>query len=95
MLYGMYAKDIRKYLDLRQQDNLRDFLSKKDLDEIRKIEDEIHWMEKKGYTWKEIYEDLLKEYPDKSKPVKAEKSIKEIRKYKKLAVKENEIKLLK
>jgi len=95
MLYGMYAKEIKEYLDLRQQDNLRDFLSKKDLDEIREIEDEIHWMEKKGYTWKEIYKDLLKEYLDKSKPVKAEKSIKEIRKNKKLAIKENEIKLLK
>jgi len=95
ILYGMHAKDIRSYLNLRQQDNLRDFLSKKDLDKIREIEDEIHWMEKKGYTWQEIYKDLLKEFTNKTKPEKAIKSIKEIIKSKKIAIKENEIKLLK
>jgi len=31
ILFGMYAKEIREYLDLRQQDNLRDFLSTQDL----------------------------------------------------------------
>jgi len=94
ILYGMYAKEIRKYLDLRQQDNLRDFLSTRDLSEIREIEDEIHWMEKKGYTWKEIYSDLLKEYPIKIVPIKADKSIKELKKVNKVAIKDNEIKKL-
>lgn len=94
ILYGMYAKGIKKYLDLRQQDNLRDFLSTKDLSEIREIEDEIHWMEKKGYTWKEIYNDLLKEYPNKIIPIKADKSIKELKKVNRVAIKGNEIKKL-
>ena len=94
ILYGMYAKEIKKYLDLKQQDNLRDHLSKKNLEEIREIEDEIHWMEKKGYTWDKIYEDLLKEYPNKTKPVKADKSIKEIKKSKKIAIKEKDIKMI-
>ena len=95
ILFGMYAKEIKKHLDLKQQDNLRDYLSKKNLVEIREIENEIHWMEKKDYTWKEIYQDLLKEYPDKTKPEKADKSIKEIRKSKKIAIKNDEIKMIK
>jgi len=94
ILYGMYAKEIKKYLDLRQQDNLRDYLSSRNLEEIREIEDEICWMVKKDYTWKEIYKDLLKEYPDKTKPVKADKSIKQIKKSKKIAIKEKDIKMI-
>lgn len=47
LLYGMYKKEIIQYLDLKERDNLRDFLSKKDLEQIREIEDEIHWMHKK------------------------------------------------
>jgi len=95
LLYNMYAKEIREYLDLRQQDNLRDFLSTQDLSIIREIEDEIHWMCKKGYTWREIYRDLVKEYPDQIEPVKAEKSIKELKKAKKFAIDSNEFKKLK
>ena len=94
ILYGMNAKEIREYLDLNKKDNLRDFLSKKDLEEIREIEDEIHWMEKKGYSWEQIYVELLEEYPDKIKPEKAKKSIKEIKNSKRLVIKEDEIKLL-
>ena len=86
LLYNMYAKEIKKYLDLRQQDNLRDFLSKKDLDEIREIEDEIHFMEKKGNSWEKIYEELLEEYPEKRKPQKARKSIMDIKNSKRLVV---------
>ena len=95
LLYNMYAKEIREYLDLRQQDNLRDFLSTQDLSIIREIEDEIHWMCKKGYTWREIYRDLVKEYPDQIEPVKAEKSIKELKKAKRFAIDSNEFKKLK
>ena len=95
IIYGMYAKEIKEYLDLRQQDNLRDFLSTQDLSIIREIEDEIHWMCKKGYTWREIYRDLVKEYPDQVEPVRAEKSIKELKKAKKFAIDSNEFKKLK
>lgn len=95
MLYGMYAKEIKKYLDLREQDNLRDFLSTGDLEEIKEIEEEIVWMVKKNYTWKQIYNDLIKEYPYKIVPVKAEKSIKELKKLDKIAIGENGIKKLK
>lgn len=36
---------------------------------------------KKGYTWKDIYNDLMKEYPEPiKKPEKEEKSIKELKK---------------
>ena len=93
LLYNMYCKDIKKYLDLDEQVNLRDFLSQKDLEEIREIEDEIHFMSKKGYQWKEIYRDLLKEYPTAiRKPEKAEKSIKELKSNKNIAYIEDKIK---
>ncbi len=95
ILYGMYAKKIKSSLDLKQQDNLRDFLSTQDLSVIREIEDEIHWMSKKGYSWKEIFADLLKEYPNKIIPTKADKSIKELKKIDKIAIGENGIKKLK
>lgn len=95
MLYGMYAKEIKKYLDLKERDNLRDFLSTKDLEEIKEIEEEIVWMVKKNYTWKQIYNDLLKEYPNKIVPVRAEKSIKELKKIDKIVVSESGIKKLK
>ena len=95
ILFGMYAKEIREYLDLRQQDNLRDFLSTQDLSIIREIEDEIHWMCKKGYTWREIYRDLVREYPNQVEPVRAEKSIKELKKAKRFAIDSNEFKKLK
>jgi len=94
LLYNMYAKEIKKYLDLRQQDNLRDFLSKKDLDEIREIEDEIHFMEKKGNSWEKIYEELLEEYPEKRKPEKAKKSIMDIKNSKRLEIEDKVIGLL-
>lgn len=95
ILYGMYAKEIKNSLDLKQQDNLRDFLSTQDLSVIREIEDEIHWMGKKGYTWKQIFADLLKEYPNKVDPVRAEKSVKELKKSKSVAIDTNDIKKLK
>lgn len=95
MLYGMYAKEIKKYLDLRQQDNLRDYLSTRDLEEIKEIEEEIVWMVKKNYTWKQIYSDLTNEYPNRIVPVRAEKSIKELKKIDKIMVGENGIKKLK
>jgi hypothetical protein len=95
MLYGMYAKEIKQYLNLREQDNLRDFLSTGDLKEIKEIEEEIVWMVKKNYTWKQIYNDLLKEYPNKIIPIRAEKSIKELKKIDKIAVGESGIKKLK
>jgi len=94
ILFGMYAKEIKEHLDLRQQDNLRDFLSTSDLSIIREIEDEIHWMCKKGYTWREIYRDLVKEYPNQVEPVRAEKSIKELKKAKRFAIDSNEFKKL-
>jgi len=94
ILYGMNAKEIRDYLDLGQKDNLRDYLSQKDLEEIREIEDEIHFMEKKGYSWEQIYEELLKEYPEKRKPEKAKKSIMDIKNSKRLVVGDSEIRLL-
>ena len=94
ILFGMYAKEIKEHLDLKQQDNLRDFLSTPDLSLIREVEDEIVWMCKKGYTWREIYRDLVKEYPDQIEPVKAEKSIKELKKAKKFAIDSNEFKKL-
>lgn len=94
ILYNMYAKEIKKYLDLKQQDNLRDFLSTQDLSIIREIEDEIHWMCRKGYTWREIYRDLIKEYPNQVEPVRAEKSIKELKKAKRIAIDESVIKKL-
>ena len=94
IIYNMYAKEIKEHLDLRQQDNLRDFLSTPDLSLIREIEDEIHWMCKKGYTWREIYRDLVKEYPNQVEPVRAEKSIKELKKAKKFAIDSNEFKKL-
>lgn len=95
ILYGMYAKEIKKYLDLKERDNLRDFLSTKDLEEIKEIEEEIVWMVKKNYTWKEIYKDLLKEYPNRIVPIRAEKSIKELKKLDKIAIGESGIKKLK
>jgi len=95
ILYGMYAKEIKTSLDLKQQDNLRDFLSTQDLSVIREIEDEIHWMSKKGYTWLQIFSDLQKEYPNKVEPIRAEKSIKELKKSNKIAIDGNEIKKLK
>lgn len=95
MLYGMYAKEIKTYLDLKERDNLRDFLSTGDLEEIKEIEEEIVWMVKKNYTWKQIYSDLLKEYPHKIVPVRAEKSIRELKKIDKIIVGENGIKKLK
>ena len=95
MLYGMYAKEIKKYLDLKERDNLRDFLSTKDLEEIKEIEEEIVWMVKKNYTWKEIYSDLVKEYPNRIVPVRAEKSIKELKKIDKIMVGDGGIKKLK
>ena len=95
ILFGMYAKEIKEHLDLRQQDNLRDFLSTQDLSIIREIEDEIHWMCKKGYTWREIYRDLVREYPNQVEPVRAEKSIKELKKAKRFAIDSNEFKKLK
>ena len=94
ILYGMNAKEIRDYLDLGQKDNLRDYLSQKDLEEIREIEDEIHFMEKKGFSWKNIYVELLKEYPEKRKPEKAKKSIMDIKNSKRLVVGDSEIRLL-
>jgi len=94
ILYGMNAKELRDYLDLGQKDNLRDYLSQKDLEEIREIEDEIHFMEKKGYAWEQIYEELLEEYPEKRKPEKAKKSIMDIKNSKRLVVGKNEIRLL-
>jgi len=94
LLYNMYAKEIKEYLDLKQQDNLRDVLSTQDLSIIREVEDEIHWMCKKGYTWREIYRDLVKEYPNKVEPVRAEKSIKELKKAKRIAIDESVIKKL-
>jgi len=94
IIYNMYAKEIKEHLDLRQQDNLRDFLSTPDLSLIREIEDEIHWMCKKGYTWREIYRDLVKEYPNQVEPVRAEKSIKELKKAKRFAIDSNEFKKL-
>jgi len=90
----MDAKELRDYLDLGQKDNLRDYLSKKDLEEIREIEDEIHFMEKKGNSWEQIYVELLEEYPKKIKPQKARKSIMDIKNSKRLVVGENEIRLL-
>ena len=77
-----------------QKDNLRDYLSQKDLEEIREIEDEIHWMEKKGNSWEQIYEDLLEEYPEKRKPEKAKKSIMDIKNSKRLVVGDKVIGLL-
>ena len=94
ILYNMNAKEIRDYLDLGQKDNLRDYLSQKDLEEIREIEDEIHFMEKKGYAWKNIYEELLEEYPEKRKPEKTKKSIMDIKNSKRLVVGDKEIGLL-
>ena len=94
IIYNMYAKEIKEHLDLRQQDNLRDFLSTPDLSIIREVEDEIHWMCKKGYTWREIYRDLVREYPDQIEPVRAEKSIKELKKAKRFAIDSNEFKKL-
>jgi len=94
ILFGMYAKEIKEYLDLRQQDNIRDFLSTQDLSIIREVEDEIHWMCKKGYTWREIYRDLVREYPNQVEPVRAEKSIKELKKAKRFAIDSNEFKKL-
>ena len=95
ILYGMYAKDIKKHLELKERDNLRDFLSSTDLDEIKEIEEEIVWMVKKDYTWRQIYDDLCKEYPNRIIPVKAEKSIKELKKVNKFVIKESKIKLIK
>jgi len=95
ILYGMYAKEIKSNLNLKQQDNLRDFLSTQDLSVIREIEDEIHWMSKKEYSWKEIYADLVKEYPNKIEPIRAEKSIKELKKVGNIAIDGNDIKKLK
>jgi len=94
ILYGMDAKEIRDYLDLGQKDNLRDYLSQKDLEEIREIEDEIHFMEKKGFSWKNIYVELLEEYPEKRKPEKAKKSIMDIKNSKRLVVGDKVIGLL-
>jgi len=94
ILYNMNAKEIRDYLDLGHKDNLRDYLSQKDLEEIREIEDEIHWMEKKGYAWEQIYEELLEEYPDKRKPEKAKKSIMDIKNGKRLEIGDKVIGLL-
>jgi len=94
ILYGMNAKEIRDYLDLGQKNNLRDYLSQKDLEEIREIEDEIHFMEKKGNSWEDIYFDLLREYPKKIKPEKAKKSIMDIKNSKRLVVGDSEVRLL-
>jgi len=94
ILYNMNAKEIRDYLDLGQKDNLRDYLSQKDLEEIREIEDEIHFMEKKGNSWEDIYFDLLEEYPEKRKPEKAKKSIMDIKNSKRLVVGDKVIGLL-
>ena len=94
ILYGMNAKELRDYLDLGQKDNLRDYLSQKDLEEIREIEDEIHFMEKKGNSWEDIYFDLLEEYPEKRKPEKAKKSIMDIKNSKRLVVGDKVIGLL-
>jgi len=94
-LFGMYAKEIKKFLDLRQQDSLRDFLSKRDLDEIREIEDFIHFMGRMGKTWIDIYKEMIKMYPEKYSPVKEEKSIKQLKEANKLAIKESEVKKLK
>ena len=94
IIYGMYAKEIKEHLDLKQQDNIRDFLSTPDLSLIREVEDEIVWMCKKGYTWREIYRDLVKEYPNQVEPVRAEKSIKELKKAKRFAIDSNEFKKL-
>ena len=77
-----------------QKDNLRDYLSQKDLEEIREIEDEIHFMEKKGCVWEQIYEDLLEEYPNKRKPEKAKKSIMDIKNGKRLEIGDKVIGLL-
>ena len=95
ILFGMYAKEIKKYLDLKERDNLRDFLSTRDLEEIKEIEEEIVWMVKKNYTWKEIYSDLIKEYPNRIVPVRAEKSIKELKKIDKIMIGDGGIKKLK
>jgi len=94
ILYNMDAKEIRDYLDLGQKDNLRDYLSQKDLEEIREIEDEIHFMEKKGCSWEQIYDELLEEYPEKRKPEKAKKSIMDIKNSKRLVVGDKVIGLL-
>jgi len=94
ILYGMNAKEIRDYLDLGQKDNLRDYLSQKDLEEIREIEDEIHFMEKKGNSWERIYEELLEEYPEKKKPEKEKKSIMDIKNGKRLVIGDSEVRLL-
>lgn len=82
VLYGMYKKDIVKFLDLKQQDNLRDFLSKKDLDEIKEIEDFVHFLGKMGKNWKEIYVELFKAYPNKIVPQREDMSIKQLKKCK-------------
>jgi len=95
ILYGMYAKEIKKYLDLKERDNLRDFLSTRDLEEIKEIEEEIVWMVKKNYTWKQIYSDLVREYPNRIVPVRAEKSIKELKKIDKIMIGDGGIKKLK
>jgi len=50
---------------------------------------------KKGYTWREIYRDLVREYPNQVEPVRAEKSIKELKKAKRFAIDSNEFKKLK
>ena len=51
-------------------------------------------MEKKGYAWEQIYEELLEEYPEKRKPEKAKKSIMDIKNSKRLVVGDSEVRLL-
>jgi len=51
-------------------------------------------MEKKGCVWEQIYEDLLEEYPNKRKPEKAKKSIREIKNGKRLEIEDKVIRLL-
>ena len=51
-------------------------------------------MEKKGYAWKNIYEELLEEYPEKRKPQKARKSIMDIKNSKRLEIEDSKIRLL-
>lgn len=95
-IFGMYAKEIKQYLNLKQKDNLRDFLSKRDLDEIREVEDFIYFLGKMGKKWDEIYDELCKQYPDDNRilPTKEEKSTKELLKCNKIQLNSKDKKIL-
>lgn len=77
LLFGMTAKKIEAFLglQLKSYDTIRNYLSFKDIDDIREIEGRVSYMMEDGKSYNEINQRLKELYPTPRRPKLADKNI--------------------